>query len=126
MSVLRNNAVARCGKAGLAAVLLFLAPTVAMAGEPETAQARRFVEAVQAGGDRVAADFPGVVSSEDAAAVTALSACTPGEPRVPPSGTSGVILWDCEGKADKATLLSFEGGKLTSALVVSAVIVPTK
>ncbi len=119
-----TRAMIRNGSLALIGLLLVASP--AAAGEPETAQALRFVEAVRAGGDRLAADFPGLVPERDAAAVKALSACTPGEPRVPPSGTSGVVLWDCAGAADKATLLSFEGGKLTAVLVASAVIAPTK
>lgn len=124
MTPFGRHAVIRAGQAALIGMLL--APSAAAAGEAEAAQALRFVEAVRAGGDRVAADFPGLVSDTDAPAVKALAACTPGDPRIPPGGTSGVILWDCEGNADKATLLSFEGGKLTAAIVVSAVIKPAK
>lgn len=102
-------------------------PLPAEAGE-QLAVTERFVALVKSGQDAKASEFGEIVSAADAAKLRAMAPCQAGTPRTSDGGGSVLIVWDCPGQpANKGvgTMLSFRDGKVTTILVMGAVMVTT-
>lgn len=108
----------------LALVGLAVGASPAAAGEKDDAVAA-FVKAVH-GGEELAA-FQLSLSQSDAADLRNLAGCKAGNPGFGDGG-SAIVVWDCwdQGKSSKATMLSFEDGKIDSVILMPAVIVPVE
>lgn len=111
------------------AALALACAAPAFAADLPTDTAARFVTMVKAGQDVAGSEFGEALSAADAAKLKALAACEPRPPRGSDTGSSLLIMWECQGQAsnqDVGTMLSFSGGKLSSIFVMGAVMITTR